>query len=71
MITVFDMETGEMMKRSATPAAPSRAVSSMITDRRTAEPALALQVLETNRPAARMPPDLALLDRAEILARFR
>ncbi len=69
MITVFDMATGEMLHRSEPQAAPIRAASNVSTGLEL--PQLALQEVESHRPAERMPPDLAALDIAEILAKFR
>ena len=69
MITVFDMATGEILHRSEPKAAPNRAASNVSTDLE--HPQLALQEVESHRPAVRMPPDLAALDVAEVLAKFR
>jgi hypothetical protein len=69
MITVFDMATGEILHRSEPKAAPIRAASNVSTGFEL--PRLGLQEVESHRPAVRMPPDLAALDIAEVLAQFR
>ncbi len=69
MTTVFDMETGEILECSRISAAPNRTVSNQSFDFRLT--GLALQEVEADRPAVRIPPDLATLDIAEILACFR
>jgi hypothetical protein len=69
MITVFDMATGELLHRSESKAAPIRVASNVSTGFELAQPAL--QEVESHRPAVRMPPDLAALDIAEVLAKFR
>ncbi len=69
MTTMFDMETGEILERSRISAAPNRTVSNRSFD--FGLTGLAVQEVEADRPAVRIPPDLATLDIAEILARFR
>ena len=69
MITVFDMETGELVERGSLQIAQIGAVASVSARQWRPEPAL--QALEADRPALRMPAELALVDSAEILARFR
>lgn len=69
MITVFDMETGEILECSRRSATPARGQSNRPLQDGLMGPAL--QLVEADRPAAGMPPDLATLDLAEILARFR
>ena len=72
MITVFDMETGKILECSGQAAETrSPAMSDVQPDR---QPQLALQLVEAvqeERADVRMPPDMALLDIAEVLARFR
>jgi len=69
MITVIDMVSGEVLHRSGPPAAPRRVAPNVSTDIGLPQPAL--QEVETPEPVVRMPPDLATLDIAEVLARFR
>ena len=69
MITVFDMTTGEILHRSDFKAAPIREASNVSTDLEF--PQLALQAVESHRPVVKIPPDLAVLEVAEVLAKFR
>jgi hypothetical protein len=71
MITVFRIETGEMLLRAQ---APFRAAPDAVPPRGQPHPCgprPALQTLAGTRPAApRMPPDLALIDSTRFLERF-
>jgi len=69
MTTVFDMETGKILEISRIPAAPNRTATNQSIDFGLTSPGLQEAVVD--RPAIRIPPDLATLDIAEILARFR
>jgi len=69
MITMLDIETGETLERSARPDAPGRALLNGSSAIRLPQPGL--QEIALERPAVRMPPDLASLDIAEVLARFQ
>lgn len=72
MITVFDMETGKILECSGQVVeARSSAMSDVQPDM---QPQLALQLVEAvqeERADVRMPPDMALLDIAEVLAHLR
>lgn len=73
MITVFQMETGEILKcgKRASTTTQGR-VTIAPEDRR--QVALALQEIpfaEARRPVARMPPEWAEMDVALILSRYR
>jgi hypothetical protein len=69
MITLLDMETGAILERGARPDARQDALPELLPT--TLMTLAGLHEVGLQRRAPRMPPDLALLDIAEVLARFR
>ncbi len=69
MISVFDMETGAILDSQNLAYTPERKPEEYDPTHAGLQPALV--EIESERPASRMPPDMATLDIAEILESFR
>ncbi len=69
MITVLDMETGEILQCGSTAAAPADALPESFHTHQ--ELQTGLQTTEQIRAEIRMPVDMATLDIAEFIARLR